>query len=221
MISARTEERIGQILMIGFFGFSLMLSSRGLMAMLAAPQKPAYWQLSFASQFIGLLFVAMVVLMTVRRLPARNTATGIAPRLTALGGTFLLILLVLLPPGGAGLAVTLSATTLMVIGTLGSVYCLHFLGRSFSIMASARELVTRGPYGIVRHPLYLAEGITTIGIILAHWSPAAIGLGMVQMALQFRRMQNEEAILREAFPADYEAYAQRTPMIIPGLATAG
>jgi protein-S-isoprenylcysteine O-methyltransferase Ste14 len=83
-------------------------------------------------------------------------------------------------------------------------------------MASARELVTRGPYGVVRHPLYLAEGLSTIGIILLHWSPGVVARGAVQFALQFRRMQNEEKVLRAALP-EYADYAARVPMVVPGL----
>jgi protein-S-isoprenylcysteine O-methyltransferase Ste14 len=108
----------------------------------------------------------------------------------------------------------------MLIGTIFSIYCLHYLGRSFSIMASARELVTHGPYGVVRHPLYLAEGISTVGVILLNWSIWAVMLGLVQMALQFRRMLNEEKVLRAAFP-EYADYAARVPMIVPGLRRQG
>ena len=57
---------------------------------------------------------------------------------------------------------------MIVFGTLASVYCLYYLGRSFSIMACARELVTHGPYGVIRHPLYVAEAITVLGIIIAN-----------------------------------------------------
>jgi protein-S-isoprenylcysteine O-methyltransferase Ste14 len=132
---------------------------------------------------------------------------------TAIAGTFALVLLAVLPPGGGGPMMKFAALVLMLVGTIFSIYCLHYLGRSFSIMASARELVTHGPYGVVRHPLYLAEGISTVGIVLLNWSVGAMLLGLAQMALQFRRMHNEEKVLRAAFPV----YAARVPMIVPGL----
>jgi protein-S-isoprenylcysteine O-methyltransferase Ste14 len=103
---------------------------------------------------------------------------------------------------------------MILLGTLLSIYCLYFLGKSFSIMATARSLVSTGPYGIVRHPLYLAEAITVAGIILAHWSPLAVLLGLSQLAFQVRRMFNEEAVLRSAF-SEYEDYSAKVPMMIP------
>ena len=46
---------------------------------------------------------------------------------------------------------------------------------------------------------------------------SAVALGLIQAFLQFRRMQNEEAVLCSAFP-EYATYAARVPMIIPRLA---
>ena len=49
------------------------------------------------------------------------------------------------------------------------------LGRSFSINAEARRLVTEGPYAVIRHPLYLAEQIALIGVFIEFFSlPAAL-----------------------------------------------
>jgi protein-S-isoprenylcysteine O-methyltransferase Ste14 len=214
-MSPATEDRLGKLLMIGAF---VILAGRQVISLaqaLANPVRPHFWLLNTVSQFLSLVFVAFVVLMTVRRLPPRQSAAGIEPRLTAIAGTFLLMLLIWLPAGHGGALVQVAALLLLLVGTAASIYCLHFLGRSFSIMASARNLVTRGPYGVVRHPLYLAEAISTFGIILLHWSPVAAVLGAVQIALQFRRMQHEETVLRSAFP-DYAAYAARVPMIVPG-----
>jgi protein-S-isoprenylcysteine O-methyltransferase Ste14 len=219
-MTPQTEDRIGKALMLLVFAALAVQQGVGLATTLAAPARPPLWLLSTVGQFVSLVFVAFVVLMTLRRLPPRQSAEGIEPRITAIGGTFALVALVWLPPGNAGALVQFAALLLLLIGTTTSIYCLHYLGRSFSIMASARELVTRGPYGVVRHPLYLAEGLSTIGIILLHWSPGAVALGAVQFALQFRRMQNEEKVLRAAFP-DYAGYAERVPMVVPGLRRQG
>lgn len=219
-MNARTEDLLGKALMLAVFAALAIRQGLSLATTLGSASRPPMWLLGTASQFLSLVFVAFVVLMTLRRLPPRSSALGIEPRITAIAGTFALLALVWLPAGRVGVGVQLAATLLLFVGTAASIYCLHFLGRSFSIMASARDLVTRGPYGVVRHPLYLAEGISTIGIILLHWSTAAVIVGAIQIALQFRRMQNEEGVLRAAFP-DYAAYAARVPMIIPGTARAG
>lgn len=219
-MSPQTEDRIGKALMVLVFAAAAVQQGMRLATALAAPSLPPLLLLSILGQFFSLVFVAFVVLMTLRRLPPRQSADGIEPRITAIAGTFTLVVLIWLPPGSAGVWAQFVALMLLMLGSITSVYCLHYLGRSFSIMASARELVTRGPYGIVRHPLYLAEGLSTIGIIVLHWSPGAVAIGLLQFALQFRRMQNEEKVLRAAFP-EYADYAAWVPMVVPGLRRQG
>jgi protein-S-isoprenylcysteine O-methyltransferase Ste14 len=180
-----------------------------------------YWQLTLASRICALLFLLLVVWLTVTRLPARDNAAGIEPRISAVAGTFILMLLVFLPPASIGPGLRLLSTALILSGTLIAIYCLYWLGRSFSIMATARGLVTGGPYDIVRHPLYVAEAISVIGILISNWSLPALLIVVVQLAFQLRRMYNEERVLRRVFP-EYAAYCARVPMLIPGLrSTAG
>jgi protein-S-isoprenylcysteine O-methyltransferase Ste14 len=213
-MSDRAQELAGKAVLAAVFACLLSLQTSGLMRLLAADPKPDWWGLTLIAQSLSLAFVALVVFMTIRRMPPRSTAHGLLPRFAAVAGTFALMGLMFLPSGDEPLAAKLFATLLIVIGTAGSIWCLRHLGRSFSIVAQARKLVTNGPYGMVRHPLYLAEGITTIGIIIMHWSTAAVALGIIQMALQYWRMQIEEQVLRDAFP-EYEDYAMEVGMIWP------
>jgi protein-S-isoprenylcysteine O-methyltransferase Ste14 len=171
------------------------------------------------SEFALLSFLFLIVSTTIFRLKPILSAEGIEPRLTALAGTFLLGLLAHTPPAApVAPAVVALAFGLIAAGFLLSAYVLVWLGRSFSIMAEARRLVTSGPYAIVRHPLYLTEELAVIGVIILNFSLAAALLGIVHWALQLRRMYNEERVLRAAFP-DYEGYAGVTPKIIPRLFT--
>lgn len=215
ILSSRAEDLLGRVLLLIAFGMAMLSQMGAIRALVLATERSDTWGLKLTSQSLSLVFVGMIIALTIRRLPARSSASGWEPRAAAIGGTFLLIVLMWLPMGTAGATVLLVANILMVVGTVGSLWCLHFLGRSFSVMASARELVTGGPYGLVRHPLYLAEAITVLGVVLAHWSLAAVLVGAAQFALQFRRMQHEERVLREAFP-EYAGYAETVPMIWPG-----
>jgi protein-S-isoprenylcysteine O-methyltransferase Ste14 len=210
----RVHELAGKALLTAVFLLMLYINTLGLAGMLRADPRPAFWALELISQTLTIVFVGLVVFLTISRMPPRSTAHGLAPRVAAILGTFVLVALGFLPSGDVPLAMRIIATALILIGTIGSIYCLAVLGRSFSIVAQARKLVTNGPYSIVRHPLYLAEGVTTIGIIIMHWSGAAVALGIVQIALQFWRMSFEEQVLRDAFP-EYEEYADRVGMIIP------
>ena len=206
------EELGGKLLLLAAFGWLAIGKIVAIGGLLAS--RPASWPINLLVQVVTLAFVALVVVMTLRRLPPRSSAQGIEARASAIAGTFLLLALVWLPGGSAPPAIQAAAATMIVTGSLLSIYCLSVLGTSFSVLASARELVTRGPYGIVRHPLYAVEAVTVAGIILSHWSVGALGIGVAQIALQLRRMMIEERVLRAAFP-DYDAYAARVPMLVP------
>jgi protein-S-isoprenylcysteine O-methyltransferase Ste14 len=122
--------------------------------------------------------------------------------------------LAMLPLSDVPDAVKIAALVLGFVGAALSTYVLLYLGRSFSIMAQARKLVTSGPYSVVRHPLYIVEEIAIIGIILAHFSIWAVAIGTVHWLFQMRRMLNEERVLRAAFP-EYDLYAISVPMLVP------
>lgn len=213
------EETAGKLAMVVAFSLLLAKELVTIRAMVANTNDVPFWGLALAGRVASLAFLVLVLYLTVTRLPPRTAASGLEPRVTAIGGTFLLMLLVVLPPSSAGPGLRLLSTLLIIVGTSLSVYCLYFLGRSFSIMATARRLVTHGPFGVVRHPLYLAEGVSVIGIVLANWSVGALAIGVAQFALQFRRMHHEERVLRAAFP-EYAAYAARVPMFVPRLRAA-
>jgi len=176
--------------------------------------------LAMLSEAANLAFLLLIITTTVFRLPPIRGAQGIEARVTALLGTFAMGVLVLLPPQiEVSPALRVLGLCLMLTGFSLSVYVLWWLGRSFSIMAEARRLVTGGPYAIVRHPLYATEEIAIIGMLLLHPSLAALGLVVLQWLVQLRRMHHEEKVLSAAFP-DYEAYAAGTPRVIPKLLAA-
>ena len=173
------------------------------------------WHLTLTSLILGTIFLFMVLYFTMARLPPKDSAAGLEPRITAIAGTFIMMLLIVLPAGTIGTELRTVSSVLIIIGTVLSSYCIRQLGRSFSITATARELVTDGSYKIIRHPLYAAEVVTITGVVIGHWSLWAALLALVWLALQIRRAQNEERVLRACFP-QYEDYARHVPMLLPG-----
>jgi protein-S-isoprenylcysteine O-methyltransferase Ste14 len=90
------------------------------------------------------------------------------------------------------------------------------LGRCFGVLPEARGLVTRGPYRIIRHPVYLGEFGTFAGFLIAAptvWNLSVVAAFCVGQAV---RMRLEEQALTLEFP-EYAEYAARTPAVIPGL----
>lgn len=167
----------------------------------------------------GAVFVLLLIEATlvVARPRAIAKATGLQPRVSALLGTWLIALVLLLPVrNDLPSPLYITAAGLGALGDLLAIYVVLHLGSSFSIMAEARRVIAHGPYAIVRHPLYLAEEIGIASAIITHFSRWAIALLAVQAFFQFTRARNEERVLLLAFPG-YADYIRRTPMLLPGL----
>src|SRR6266571_3018645 len=148
-------------------------------------------------------------------LPSAVYSVNIAMRLSALIGTFLITAVVLFPRCELPLPLGVASTFLILAGDGFAAVALIQLRRSFSIMPEARELVTSGPYRFVRHPIYLAEEIATIGTVMQFLSGWTAMLLIIQIAFQLRRIWNEEALLAEVFP-QYAAYKEKTARVVPG-----
>jgi len=94
---------------------------------------------------------------------------------------------------------------------LGSVLTLR---RCFGVLPEARGLVTSGPYGFVRHPVYLGELGACVGLVIAAPSILNLALFAALALAQWVRMGFEERALGAAFP-EYLDYADRTPRLCP------
>ena len=165
------------------------------------------------SVIVYLVVIAATVVVRMR--PARK-ARGVEPRISALIGTFLLTVVVVFPRRDLSMLAGLVSAVLTLSGNTFAVVVLTQLRQSFSIMAEARQLVTEGVYRMVRHPLYLAEEIAAIGIVMQFFSLSTAAILAVQIGFQLRRMRNEEVILADTFP-EYLAYRARTVRILPGI----
>lgn len=118
-------------------------------------------------QLIGPAFFAeqmWVVIAYLIRRPARAVSRRMRDWLLAFGGTFGGVLFRpdgAHPPWGltAGLVVQLFGLAICVTSFLA-------LGRSFGFVAADRGLVKRGPYAIVRHPIYASYLFLQAGYVL-------------------------------------------------------
>lgn len=206
------EDFLGRIAII--FAMTVLATSSAIPLFLYFRQDASVISLAIVTQLASTVFLLLQLVMTIARLPPKGTAQGIEPRVISVAGTFMMLLALSLTPALQNEAAQVTALCLVLIGTASSIFCLYWLGRSFSLMATARRLVTTGPYSIVRHPLYICEGVFVLGMILSHFSMLMVALGAFQFLLQYRRAKNEESILRKTFP-EYDDYARRVPMILP------
>jgi len=162
------------------------------------------------------LWTMFAVLVNIRPAPLRRgrSVVGVAAALIAQ----LAFLLIGLVAGSSGSGALLVAGDLMLgAGLLFAIASVAFLGRCFGVLPDVRGLVTRGPYRLVRHPLYLGELTAALGIVVGaqRWAPA-LAAWLVCLGLQLVRTRYEERSLRAEFP-EYAPYADRTKRLIPGL----
>jgi len=80
------------------------------------------------------------------------------------------------------------------------------------------ELITQGPYRLVRNPIYLAMFgmMAAFGLSLTIWPGllAAIAIFLIGTMI---RIRSEEKLLRATFGAQFEEYARRVPAFLPCL----
>jgi protein-S-isoprenylcysteine O-methyltransferase Ste14 len=87
------------------------------------------------------------------------------------------------------------AASLQLAGMAWQLASKATLGRCFGLLPAARGLVTRGPYRVVRHPIYLGYLISHIGFLLGNFSWLNLGVLALLYAAQVVRMLREEAML--------------------------
>lgn len=95
------------------------------------------------------------------------------------------------------------------------------LGRFFTYdvtIQPGHRVVTAGPYRWVRHPSYTGGQVGLLGLGVALGSAAAVfALVVVPLIGVLIRIRHEERTLRTALGAEYDAYAARTPRLLPGI----
>ena len=120
-------------------------------------------------------------------------------------------LLELVPP--------LVAVALSAASTWLTFAALRTLGKEWSLEArlvAGHRLVTAGPYGRVRHPIYTAMcgKLLATGLVVSHWIGLLTGLLLIGIGTAIR-VRSEEKLLRAEFGAAFEAYARAVPAIVP------
>ena len=111
----------------------------------------------------------------------------------------------------------LQAAGLMVytLATLALIWTDTHLARYFSDKTKNRELLSAGPFAVVRHPRYASLLLAKLGIGLIFASIFAWMSLIASILLYRRRIRLEEAHLMKLFGAEYRAYAERIPAMLP------
>ncbi|KIP01825.1 hypothetical protein PHLGIDRAFT_32420 [Phlebiopsis gigantea 11061_1 CR5-6] len=130
--------------------------------------------------------------------------------------------------------VWLAGCALMALGGGIRLLCYRTLGKFFTWQLAVKKdhaLITHGPYAVVRHPSYTGSVMLGIGTVLAHFGPGGwyhecVGYGswasrlfvgawggwsLALIGILLARVPAEDAILRNEFGEEWDAWARRTP----------
>ncbi len=155
----------------------------------------------------------LLVLLFVFRRESKAVSRSLPDWTVALGDSFLVLLVRpvehALIPDGIGVVLQFLGTAFEVSGKVA-------LGRSFGIVPANRGIIVRGPYRIVRHPIYLGYLVTHTGFLLSNWSARNLVIYGAVYVFQVLRILSEERFLAQ--DAVYREYRERVRYrMIPGL----
>ncbi|MFO0685005.1 MAG: isoprenylcysteine carboxylmethyltransferase family protein [Sandaracinus sp.] len=159
--------------------------------------------LSAVNVVVGVLFIARTDAKD--RAAAADLARAL-PSVLASGVAYRLAL----PVWPMALVIAHGLFGLVALGSLAT------LGRSFAILPARREIVARGPYRLVRHPIYLAELGMLVTACASRGVLAAIGGAALVLAVLVPRILVEERML--GADAAYGAYREKVRFrLVPGV----
>lgn len=117
------------------------------------------------------------------------------------------------------LALGVVGAVLFAAGIALAIWARVILGRNWGMPTTERlepELITAGPYGVIRHPIYTGILLGVVGTALVT-NLIGLGIALILGAYFSWAATVEERNLTATFPAAYPAYRERTKMLIPYL----
>ncbi len=107
-------------------------------------------------------------------------------------------------------------TILIMLGSFARIYTVAFMADDLSDNAGADQLITAGPFALVRNPLYISNLIITLGVV---FYSGVVVLGTLVLAFfvfQYHCITKyEESSLLAKFGDEYQRYMERVPAWFP------
>jgi protein-S-isoprenylcysteine O-methyltransferase Ste14 len=118
-------------------------------------------------------------------------------------------------PSGLALGIAMTAA-----GYAATLWCYVIMGNTWRIGVNPAEktaLVNRGPYQIIRHPIYLFQIVMLAGAALLLPTALSLILLAVHYICIFAKASDEEAYLLTTHGGEYRDYLSRTGRFFPKL----
>ena len=211
MAEQHARVDLGRVVAVTIFALMLALNAVKL-------TRDARWEpLATAVTVLTMAFYVLLVWAYLRRSPSDRTDRRWTSWLAAFAGSAAPFAIPLVSGGLVEDQARETASVLVLgVGLVAMLWSLGALGTNISVVPQAREVITYGPYSLVRHPLYTAELVSITGLCLAHRGPWPWVVLAALLAFQVIRARREEALLTRELPG-YADYRARTPMLVPAL----
>lgn len=85
----------------------------------------------------------------------------------------------------------------------------------FGEVRAKPEVIRKGVFGVVRHPVYLGEILLYLGLLLFSMSLAAAIIWVIIIVFLYYISRYEERILLDFFGDEYRTYMDEVPMFVP------
>ena len=109
------------------------------------------------------------------------------------------------------LALESAGYILLICGLLLRLWSILYIGGR-----KGKHLQTKGPYSLVRHPLYLGSLLLGLGFALITNNLIVLGIVLLFFLLQYSlTIRAEEAELLQVFGEEYSEYRRRVPCFLP------
>lgn len=116
----------------------------------------------------------------------------------------------------SSLAPDIATALVSAVGVLLVIVGKLTLGRSFGLVPANRGVVARGPYNVVRHPIYAGYLITHVAFLAAYPGPWNVAIVLIGDSALIVRALMEERVL--AADVAYQAYCRRVGWhLVPGV----
>jgi protein-S-isoprenylcysteine O-methyltransferase Ste14 len=150
------------------------------------------------------------------RSPSQKTCTQPLHWFIAFTGTWLPVAMQASPLQALPLWMQIGGLTLQAIAIIWMNIIIIQLGKGFGIIAALRQVQTQGCYQYIRHPLYAAELLHFLALVIlgpSLWN--IVIFSIVLICQQLRARQEEQVLIHDP---TYEHYLKQVPYrFIPGV----
>jgi protein-S-isoprenylcysteine O-methyltransferase Ste14 len=191
------------------------LAVAALFTMLSVNLFAEYMRTGHVTGLLLLVGESLVVVLTIARRRAitvdRSAAAAIVTTVSLAGPVLLRASDVQPSMANDHVTALLSAIGLVLV-VLGKMA----LGRSFGVAPANRGVVIRGPYSLVRHPIYTGYLITHVAFLIAHPAPWNLTVILCADVALIVRALMEERVLSD--DTTYQQYCRRVGWhLVPGV----